>query len=221
MLAGSLTIRPSLPRVRAASKCRSSAPSSSADTSRETPKPGVASRPEAVESLSTRREWQPKQGLHAAVGAEGHGVERDEDAGHFGQQCGWRLLATEPSLESLEWHRAAVLPGQQLAVEDPLPGQICGSRYHLGELAADVVKVAAVEADLAIQAMELGSDAVVLVLDPDRAAQPCDDFGSVSGRRREHRLERPEERQGRGIQGAVAGQLSGSTDVARQHTRPT
>ena len=48
--------------------------------------------------------------------------------------------------------------------------------------------------------VELGPDAVVLVLDPDRRPQPRQDLGRVLGRRGEHELERMEERQA-GVRG--------------------
>ena len=63
-----------------------------------------------------------------------------------------RVLAPEPRLELEERQHHAVLPGEQLAVEDPRPGQVAGARDDLRELAADVVQVARVEADLARRA---------------------------------------------------------------------
>ena len=59
------------------------------------------------------------------------------------------------------------------------PSQAQGPRGldDLGELAADVVQVARVEADVATALVELGPDAVVLVLDPDRRAEAGHDLG--------------------------------------------
>ena len=82
------------------------------------------------------------------------------------------------------------------------------------------MEVARIEADLATALVELGPDAVVLVLEPDLGPEPGDDLGRVLGRRGEHELERVEERQRRAGKGVVAGQACQPPDVADQHPRP-
>ena len=77
----------------------------------------------------------------------------------------------------------------------PSQPQVAGALDDLRELAADVVEVAAVEADLRSGAVQLRADAVVLVLDPDRRTQAAEDLVGVLGRRREHELQRMEQRQ--------------------------
>jgi len=47
----------------------------------------------------------------------------------------------EPRLERLEGHDGAVAVGQDLAVEDPVPGEAASPLDDLGELAADVVQI--------------------------------------------------------------------------------
>ena len=56
-----------------------------------------------------------------------------------------------------------------------MPSQASGRGRldDLRELAADVVEVARVEADVVARLVELGADPVVLVLDPDLRAEPA------------------------------------------------
>ena len=96
--------------------------------------------------------------------------------------CVGRRLPAEPRLEADERQDAAVLVGEDLAVDDPGPAQRPGGLDDLGELVADVVEVARVEADVRAALVELGADPVVLVLDPDLGAEPADDLVGVLGR---------------------------------------
>ena len=93
----------------------------------------------------------------------------------------------------------AIPEGEQLAVEDPVPGQVAGRLHDLRELRRDVVEVTREEPDLVPAPVELGADAVVLVLDPDLRPEAGDDLGRVLGRRREHEAQRVEEAQPRGL----------------------
>ena len=63
----------------------------------------------------------------------------------------------------------------------PSQGSPVGRLDDLRVAAADVVQVARVEADLRVALVELGTDAVVLVLDPDLGAEAGDDLGGVLG----------------------------------------
>ena len=65
-----------------------------------------------------------------------------------------------------------------------------------------------VEPDLVALAVELGADAVVLVLDPDGRPEPGHDLGGVLGRRGEHELERVEQRAARRLERIVAGEAA-------------
>ena len=102
----------------------------------------------------------------------------------------------------------------------PSHGSACGRLDDLRIAAADVVQVARVEADLRAALVELGTDAVVLVLDPDLGTEPGDDLGGVLGRRGEHELERVEEGQRGRRQAIVAGECGQLPDVADEHARP-
>ena len=95
-----------------------------------------------------------------------------------------------------------------------------GRLDDLGEAGADVVQVARVEPDVRAALVELGADAVVLVLDPDLRPEPGDDLGGVLGRRGEHELERVEQGQGRVAERVVAGEAGQPADVADEHARP-
>ena len=68
--------------------------------------------------------------------------------------------------------------------------------------------------------MELGPDAVVLVLDPDLGTEPGDDLGGVLGRRGEHELERMEEGDLGRVERVVASEARQPADVADQHPGP-
>ena len=127
-----------------------------------------------------------------------------------------------PSRPCSSWNGSAP-PSRQasdLPVQDAVPGLSGGRRKHLRELVADVIEVAAVEPDLAAQLVQLGADAVVLVLDPDRCRHPRQRLRLVRDRRREHARERVEQGQRRGAQLVVAGQDRGPADVAGEHAGP-
>ena len=86
--------------------------------------------------------------------------------------------------------------------------------------AADVVEVARVEPDLVPLLVQLRADPVVLVLDPDLGSQPGNDLGGILRGRREHELERMEERQGGAGKRVVTGQHRQPAGVADEHARP-
>ena len=138
-------------------------------------------------------------------------VPRHEDHRHGRQDVGAGALPADARLEREErQHGPAALAvaaeREQLAVEDPVPGEVDRARDDLRVAVADLVEVAAVEADLRSAPVELGADAVVLVLDPDGRPEAAEDLGGVLGRGREHELERVEE-PGRGLgQAVVVGQ---------------
>ena len=124
-------------------------------------------------------------------------------------------------LEGDERQDHAVAPAEDLAVEDAVPWQRLGGADDLGVARADVVQVARVEAHLAAALVELGPDAVVLVLEPDLRAEPGDDLLGVLGGRGEHELERMEERQRRAREGIVAGEGGQLARRPRPASRPT
>ena len=103
-----------------------------------------------------------------------------------------------------------------------MPSQASGPGRldDLREARADVVQVARVETDVRAALVELGADAVVLVLDPDLRAEPADDLGGVLGRRGEHELERVEQGQLGVAELVVAGEVGEPADVADEHPGP-
>ena len=68
--------------------------------------------------------------------------------------------------------------------------------------------------------MQLGADAVVLVLRPNRRAKTGQNLVLVGDRVGEHRLERAEETQFCLAQAVVARQFGGVAQVAGEHARP-
>ena len=93
-------------------------------------------------------------------------------------------------------------------------------RSDLRELLADVVEVAAVQPDLGALLVQLGADAVVLVLHPDRRRHARQRLGLVRDGRGEHARERVEQRQLGRVQQVVARQDRGPADVPGEHRRP-
>jgi len=82
------------------------------------------------------------------------------------------------------------------------------------------MEVARVQPDLTALAMELAADPVVLVLDPDDRPEAGQDLGGVLGRRREHELQRMEQRQLGRFETILAGEDGCLADVAGQHACP-
>ena len=141
---------------------RAKAPPSPASGSAERLEPAAPVLERLAEERLDRRPSPP---------SEPEDVERDVDHGDLGPDRRRRRLPAEPGLERDERQDGAVAPGEDLAVEDPVPGEAAGALDDLRELAADVVQVARVEPDVVAVAVELGADPVVLVLDPDRHAR--------------------------------------------------
>ncbi len=154
------------------------------------------------------------------AGAQGQEVEGHVDDRHLGLDGRRRRLAAEPGLQADERQDQAVAVGQDLPVDDAGPWQRPGGLDDLRELAADVVQVARVQAHVLAALVELGADAVVLVLDPDLGPEAADDLGRVLGRRGEHELERMEQRQLGVGEPVVAGQRREPADIAGEHPGP-
>ena len=118
----------------------------------------VVSRP----SASTRARRSPSGNrssgsTDAATRSVRQQVEGDVDHRHLALQIRGRwLLPAEACLELQERQRHAVAQAEHLAVEDPVPRQRGRRGDHLRELRADVVQVAAVEADLGRPACAAG-----------------------------------------------------------------
>ena len=148
---------------------------------------------------------------------DGKQIEGHVDHRHLGLDIGRGFLPAEPPLQSKERQHAAVGVGQDLAVKNAVPIQRPSRFDDLRELLADVVQVAAVEPHLRPAAVELGADAVVLVLDPDRGAQARQHVGCVLSRRGEHELERVEEPEASFVQASLFGEDGGLARVAGQH----
>ena len=144
-------------------------------------------------------------------------IEGDVDHRNLGLHRGRGPLAAESGLQRQEGQDVAVGVGQDLAVQDAVPVQRPGRLDDLRELVADVVQVAAVEPDVGPAPVELGADAVVLVLHPDRWPQAGDDRGSVLGRRGEHELDWVQEAEARFVQALFPGEDGGLARVAGQH----
>src|SRR5918994_1467209 len=118
MLDGSLTMRPSLRRPR--------------------------------ESANAQRLAKQRLDGRVALGVVAR-AEREQVEGHvdhrdLGLDRGRWGLAPEPGLEALEWQHQAVLPGEDLAIDHAGPTERPGGLDDLGELRADVVEVARIEA---------------------------------------------------------------------------
>ena len=108
-------------------------------------------------------------------------IECHEDDRDIGLDRLRRRLASEPALERDEREDRPITPAEDLAIEDAVPGERPGRLDDLREPGADVVQVARVEPHIRAALVELGADAVVLVLDPDLRPEPADDLGGVLG----------------------------------------
>ena len=149
-----------------------------------------------VQPGAALRQRRPKQRFdRLAARPQRQHVEGDVDDRHLGPDGVRRRLAPQPPLEGDERQDHAVAPGQDLTIEDPVPGQRGRCADDLRIARADVVQVARVEPDFGPELVELCPDPVVLVLHPDLRAEPGDDLGRILGWRGEHELERMEERQ--------------------------
>src|SRR5207244_12544424 len=97
---------------------------------------------EALQPSATILEWRAEQGVdgHLAAMPEAEHVEGNVDHRHLGLDGGRRRLATEPGLQGDERQDGAVAPAEDLAVEDPVPGETAGPVVDLRELPADVVQ---------------------------------------------------------------------------------
>ena len=169
-------------RARASAKAASSASSSAATARCERDEPAAVVDERQVERVEPRaalaqRLAQQRLDRRVAVGVvagpERQQVEGDVDDRDLGldradgdlrPSRAWRLMngSTRPSFQ------ARISPSRT-----PAQGERPGGLDDLGELAADVVQVARVEADVRPALVELGADAVVLVLDPDLGAEPA------------------------------------------------
>ncbi len=143
---------------------------------------------------------------------EGHVRHR-----HLGLDIGRGLLPAEPPLQCQKRQDAAVGVGKDLAVQNAVPIQRPGRFDDLGKLLADVVQVSTVEPHFGPAAVELGSDAVVLVLGPDRGAQAREHVGGILGRRGEHELDRVQQPETGLVQATLLGEDGGFARVAGQH----
>ena len=114
----------------------------------------------------------------------------------------------------------AVAPGQDLAVEDAVPGQRRRRLDDLGELVADVVEVAGVEADVVAALVELGADAVVLVLDPDLRPEPLMISAASSAGEASMNLSGWNSAELGVVEPVVARELGQPPDVAGEHPGP-
>ena len=90
-----------------------------------------------------------------------------------------------------------------------------------GEGARDVVEVTAEEPDRAVALeVELGANAVVLVLDPCLVPDAPHDLGGIGNRSGEHEADRPAEVEGGLAQPAIASKDRRLADLAGQHVGP-
>ncbi len=178
-------------------------------------------RREEIEALEARpplAQGYLEEQFHRAVArSEGQHVEGDEGHGDLRQHHGRRCLPAQPLLERKERQDDTLAHGQQLTVQDAVPRQAPGGLQDLRELPGHVVEIAREEAYVVALPVQLGADAVVLVLGPDLRPEAGDDLGSVLGGRREHEAQRMEQAQARGGQAVVPGQARGLADVAGQH----
>ena len=98
--------------------------------------------------------------------------------------------------------------------------KVPGRRGDLRERDGDVVLVPAEEARLAVE-VQLGADAVVLVLDPGLVADPPHHLVRVGHRGRQHEADGATQVQGRAAQRVVASQGRGLARLTDQHQRAT
>ena len=147
-------------------------------------------------------------------------IEGDVDDRHLGHDLGRRLLAPDTRLQLQEGQHGAVLPGQQLTVEDPVPGHRASSCCDLGEAVGDVVEIAAEQAHLVALAVQLGADAVVLVLDPHRRPHSRQRRSLIHDGAGQHRLERVEEGEPGAREGSTTSELGRAADVTGEHASP-
>ena len=148
---------------------------------------------------------------------DGEQIEGDVDHRNLGLDRRRRPLAAESGLESQEGQDVAVGVGQDLAVQDAVPIHRPGRLDDLRELIADVVQVAAVEPDVGPTAVELRTNAVVLVFHPDCRAQAGHDRGSVLSGRSQHELDGMEQAQARFVEAFLRSQDGRLAGVAGQH----
>ena len=184
--------------------------------------PGTIRQAQRVQALAPLAQRQTQQRLHggAATRAEGEEVERDVDDRDLACISADGFL--RPS-RAWSWRNGSAMPSRKASSSPSrMPSQltVVRSRDHLRVAIADVVQVAAVQPDLVALLVQLGADAVVLVLDPDRRAEPREHLVLVGDGIGEHRLERPEQRQLGLAQAVVARQLGGVAEVAGEHARP-
>ena len=88
----------------------------------------------------------------------------------------------EPRLQRVERHDAPVAKGENLAVEHHIRLKVCGTRHDLRELRGDVLQIATVQRHLRTATVELASDTVILVFNPDILAESRDRLGGVGNR---------------------------------------
>ncbi len=145
-------------------------------------------------------------------------VEGDQHHRHLLDQLGARSYPSEARLQAGEVkHRSGPIRDQLPVDHQPLP-QARGRPHDLGEGGGHVVEVAREEARTGLgDQVQLGADAVVLVLDPGLRADPPHHLLRVGDRGGEHAADRAAELQRSLGQPIIARQDGRRTRLAEQH----
>ena len=149
-------------------------------------------------------------------------VERDEHDGDLGQELLRGPHPSQPGLERGEVEHRSLAPGDELAVDDErrLVRQRARRLHDLGERPRHVVEVAAEQPRRPARLeVELGADAVVLVLDPGLVADSAHHLVGVGHGRCEHESDRSPDVQRCVRQPSLARQRRRLADLAGEHVR--
>ena len=124
---------------------------------------------------------------------------------------------TEPRLERMERHHAAVVKREDLAIEHHVGVEMHRRTGDLRKLRRDVLQVAAVERGLGAAPVQLTPDSVIFVFNPHVFAEPRHRFRRVGDRGREHGSKRHEPARSRVVETSGAGQACGRAEVSGEH----
>src|ERR1019366_10801695 len=114
----------------------------------------------------------------------------------------------------MEGHDATIVKRENLAIEHHIRVEVESRGGDLWELSRDVLQVAAVQRCLAAASVELASDTVILVFNPDVLAESCHRLFRARDRRREHRPQGHEPARRRRIETARTREQGGLTEVS-------
>ena len=108
---------------------------------------------------------------------------------------------------------------ENLAIDDHVCGNIDGRGSDLGKLARHILEVPAVQGHSFTAPVQLASDSVVFVFNPDLLPHACDRLLRVSDRGREHEPQRHEPLRPSVCQRSMHGETRHLAHVAHEHHR--